>query len=537
MTMKEKKPGGYFLYARKSTESEDRQALSIESQIESMRKIAKRENLKIADVLTESQSAKKLHRPVFGEMLDRIQKGEADGILCWKLDRLARNMMDGGKIIEMLHAGTIRHIQSFERDYSPSDNVLLMAVEFGMANQYSRDLAVNVTRGLNKKAELGWYPVQPPLGYLNSRTSAKGANTILKDEQRWDIVRKLWDMMLTGSYTPPMILDIATKKLGLRTRPQKRNPSGIMARSNIYHLFTNHFYYGRFEWPRGSGNWYTGNHDPMITIDEYDKVQMLLGRKGRPRPQTKTFDFAGTMRCGECGCVITAEEKKKVQKNGNAHRYVYYHCTKHGKKPCAQGSIEEKELNAQIDAELATLEIPESFHQWGLKWIKQEVEREKAVRGVSAESQRRAYDTAVSKVERLIDMRVNGEITEEELRAKKGEAMKEKERLSELLNDADGSFTRWADNMENALSFVATAREKFKNGAPEQRRRIFMALGSNLLLKDRKVIFDEANSLLPMKKLSASVRKIHDSLEPVKKARKQGHFDSLYESSPIVSAL
>jgi site-specific DNA recombinase len=532
MDMKRSSPPRYFLYARKSTESEDRQVLSIESQISELEKIARLENIRIVRTFEESRSAKTLGRPIFNEMLDRIQKGEAEGILCWKLDRLARNMVDGGRVINMLQMNAIRHIRSYERSYYPQDNVLLMSVEFGMANQYSRDLAVNVTRGLKKKAEMGWYPVQPPLGYLNTKTNAKGSNTIFKDSERFDLVRKLWDEMLTGAHNPSSLLEIATEQWGLRSRKGRK-----ISRSNIYYLFTNPFYYGSFEFPKRSGNWFKGLHEPMITEAEYDRVQILLGRKGRPRPQTHTFAFTGMMKCGECGMSITAEEKTKAQKNGNTHRYIYYHCTKRSRVGCGQGALEEKVLEKQIDAELAALEIPESFHQWGMKWIRREIEKDRGTRGAAIESQQRAYNATIFKIERLIDMRANGEITEEELRTKKTSAMEEKERLSESLADKDGQFNTWADNMEFALSFVTHARNKFKDGTPAERRRIFLALGSNLTLKDRKVMFDEANMLLPMKKLAAEVASIHERLEPAKKATKQGHFDPLYESSPIVSAL
>src|SRR5215204_5117352 len=103
----EKKTNRYILYARKSTDSEDRQVLSIDSQISELRAIAAREGLEIVAILQESRSAKEPGRPVFAEMNERITRGEANGILCWKLDRLARNFIDGGRIIEALQRGVI----------------------------------------------------------------------------------------------------------------------------------------------------------------------------------------------------------------------------------------------------------------------------------------------------------------------------------------------------------------------------------------------------------------------------------------------
>src|SRR3989339_1376300 len=141
----------YFLYARKSTDVEDKQILSIESQLAELRELAKRENLHIADEFIEKRSAKIPGRPVFNEMLKRIQAGEVQGIICWKIDRLSRNPVDSGKIQWLLQQGIIKEIQTIEKKYLPDDNALILNVESGMANQFIRELVVNVRRGIQTK--------------------------------------------------------------------------------------------------------------------------------------------------------------------------------------------------------------------------------------------------------------------------------------------------------------------------------------------------------------------------------------------------
>lgn len=128
----------YFLYARKSTDVEDKQVLSIESQLSELRSLAKREGFTVADEFIEKRSAKMPGRPVFNDMLRRIQTGEAQGIICWKVDRLARNPVDGGQIQWLLQQGVITHIQTHDRSHYPNDNVLMMSVELGMANEYDK---------------------------------------------------------------------------------------------------------------------------------------------------------------------------------------------------------------------------------------------------------------------------------------------------------------------------------------------------------------------------------------------------------------
>lgn len=357
----------YFLYARKSTESEDRQVASIESQMQELKKIARNDGLEIIEILTESKSAKAPGRPIFNKMIERIQKQEAYGILCWKLDRLARNPVDGGQIQWMLQQGIIKHIRTYERSYYPEDNVLVMCVELGMANQYIRDLSLNIKRGIRNRAEKGWHIGLAPMGYLNTKIEENGHRKIIKDPERFDLVRKMWDLLLEKHYSIEKIYKIAINKLGLTLYTGKKP-----CLSKIYHTFTNPFYYGYF---RYKGEIYKGNHEPMITKQEFDKAQVLLGNK-KPQPLTHTFAFTGLIRCGECGAMITAEEKTKHQKNGNTHHYTYYHCTKKKDPNCSQKCITDKELEKQILQVLDTIKIPYEFHEWAMKQLRLENKEE-----------------------------------------------------------------------------------------------------------------------------------------------------------------
>ena len=221
------------------------------------------------------------------------------------------------------------------------------------------------------------------------------------------------------------------------------------------------------------------------------------------------------MKCGECGLSITAESRTKVQKNGNVHHYTYYHCTKK-RAPCSQGSIEETALIAQIVECLTSLQIPDEFHTWAMKWLEHENAKEREIREDVRAARQKAYDQAVRMLDRYTDMRAREELTEEEYRAKKALALKEKARCFALLDDTDAQITRWVHNMETAFNFVAHAKEEFERGDLEKRRRIFLALGSNLTLKDKKLSIYLEKTLLPMKRLASAVQDIHAALEPQK---------------------
>ena len=234
----------YFLYARKSSESEYRQVQSIDDQINRLKKLASDLNLDIKKSYTEAKSAKKPNnRPIFDEMIQRIENGEANGILCWQINRLSRNPIDSGKLSWLLQQSTLKSIQTIDRQYLPDDNVLLFSVESGSANQFILDLSKNTKRGLQRKLDNGWQNGVAPLGYLNDKEN----KIVITDPERFNLVRKMWDLMLTGNYTPPKILDIANNDWGFKTRRFKRIGGNPLSKSGIYKIFTSLFYAGIIE--------------------------------------------------------------------------------------------------------------------------------------------------------------------------------------------------------------------------------------------------------------------------------------------------
>lgn len=519
----------YFLYARKSSEAEDRQVASIDSQVDELTKIAKRENLAIIDILSESQSAKAPGRPIFNKMLERIYNGEACGILCWKLDRLARNPIDGGNISWTLQKGIIQHIRAYDRSYYPTDNVLIMSVELGMANQFVRDLSQNTKRGLKTKAERGWRPTSAPVGYKFNPIKKKGDKEIIKDEERFDLLKKMFDSILTRSKSPLQILNTANNEWGFKM------PSGKpMARSSFYRILSDTFYYGTFEHPKGSGNWYKGIHEPMISELEYNKIQVILGKKTNPRPKSHTFAYTGLIKCGECGGMITAENKIKRQKNGNIHQYTYYHCTKRKNNKCSQKTIRLENLEIQISNVLKKIEIPQEFCEWALDIIKQENTKESENRNKIIQSQQKTYNACVRKIDALIDMRANNEITEQEFSKKKSHATKEKLKLQELLNDSDKRVDNWIETAEQLFNFAKIAKTKFENGTLEDKKIILSTLGSNLVLKDQNLSILLQKPLLSIEKAAFEVKAISKRFEPLKNSEDKRTMGEIYSQSPVL---
>ncbi|MCB4792769.1 MAG: recombinase family protein [Elusimicrobia bacterium] len=497
----------YFLYARKSSESEDRQVASIESQISELLKIAQKDGLEIVNTFTESMSAKAAGRPIFNQMMSLLAKNQAHGILCWKLDRLARNFIDGGLIIDLLQKNIIKSIHAYDRVYSPNDNVLMMAVEFGMANQFIRDLSANTKRGMLSKAVRGWHPGRAPIGYLNDKYKPQGDRTIIKDPERFEIVRKMWDLILEKSYTIEKVYDIAVYKWNL-TLFTGKTPN----RSKIYEVFRNPFYYGHFYF---AGNLYKGNHEPMISKEEFDLVQEAMDKKIKPRIRKHFFPFTQLIRCGECGCMITAERHTKHQKNKNIHHYAYYHCTKKKNPECTQGFIKDTELEKQILETLESIQISQEFHDWAIEELKLYYEQDTKGLEKQIEGFKKALTSCSTKLDSLLNMRINKEISEEEFLRKKDELTNERIKLEELIQNNGKGAKNWLEKAIEVFDFARDAKNLFIKGSDEDKKFILSFLGSNLSLKDNLLTIELKNTFFLIQKNNLGVKTKIERLEPL----------------------
>ncbi|MGH9461173.1 MAG: recombinase family protein [Vicinamibacteria bacterium] len=460
----------YFVYCRKSSESEDRQVLSIDSQRTELERLAARLGLEVAEVLTEAKSAKAPGRPVFTAMLERLRRGEAQGILCWKLDRLARNPIDGGALIWAVKEHGLELYTPTQTFRPQDDNTILLYIEFGMAQKYIDDLSRNIRRGNRAKLEHGGWPNRAPQGYLNERLG----KTILPDPQRSPLVRSAWELLLAGK-SVVSIWKTMNQEWGYRTR--RGSPIGL---SSLYKIFTNPFYSGLMERKEGA---FRGAHEPMITEAEFWQAQELLGKRGRTRPKRYGFAYTGLIRCGECGGMITAEYKV----NRYGRRYAYYHCTK--RQGCRQGAVEVKTLEAQIEAYLARLAISPRFLGWIFLWADRSAEDDALTRARVAEQLRDSLALARKQLITLTQLRTRDLIGDEEFVTERHRLLSEIGQLEGQAAQPDAPFQVELATVQTFV-FAASAREWFASGKPDVKRRILQTIGSNLVLRDKILTVD-----------------------------------------------
>jgi len=333
----------YCLYARKSSESEERQVLSIDSQIKEMLQLAERENLEIVAMKRESHSAKETgQRPVFNEIIEEIKSGKYNGILTWAPDRISRNAGDLGRIVDLMDSGLLLDIRTFGQKFgnNPNEKFLLMILG-SQAKLENDNRGVNVKRGLRTRVEMGLWPTVAPLGYLNQGLMDKKCQLIV-DPLRAPAIKKIFERVAYEHFSGRKIYDWLRFELNFYTRGNKP-----LTLAGVYRILNNPFYYGLFEYPRNSGNWYQGKHEPLITQELFEKAKAQLKRDQIVR-ENKEFAFTKLFACGYCGSGISAEEKWKLLKDNTSAHYIYYGCSRAKDRNCHNKYIREEELITEL---------------------------------------------------------------------------------------------------------------------------------------------------------------------------------------------
>ncbi len=362
-------PIKYCLYARKSSEAEEKQALSVDSQIKEMLTLSQRDNLQIVDIYRESHSAKDCgQRPVFNQMILDIKEGKFDGILVWHPDRLSRNAGDLGAIVDLLDQKKLIEIRTYSQRFTNNPNEKFLLMILGSQAKLENDnKSINVKRGLKAQCEMGLWPSVAPTGYLNAKNKDQKCHVFV-DPDRGLMIKEMFVKVGHQGWSGRKVFRWL-KDIKFVTKSGKP-----LTLSNIYVILNNHFYYGTFEYPKQSGRWFQGKHTPLISKDLFDDVQKQLHLQIKARGKTKEFAFTKMLTCGLCGSGVTAQDKFKNLKDGSVAKYIYYGCTRARNINCKEGYIEERALIAQLLEIVDVINLDKSGIK---KKLEAEIERHK----------------------------------------------------------------------------------------------------------------------------------------------------------------
>src|SRR3989344_4263545 len=273
-------------------------------------------------------------------MMARIEQNDGVGILAWHPDRLARNSIDGGRVIYAVDTRKVVSLRFPTFWFEPTPQGLFMLqVAFGQSKYYSDNLAENIKRGIRKKLRRKEWLNRAPFGYQNNPR----IRNIEPHPTEARIVRLAYEEYAKGSHT---LVSLAQFLADLGVVSKHGTP---LAKAPIKRLLTNRAYLGFI---RHSGEWFDGSFEPILTPALFEAVQKVIESKGRPRKRKikHDFPFTGLFRCAECGSMMSAQWAT----NRWCTKYRYYRCSKK-RGHCSQPYVQESELANKITARLQTI--------------------------------------------------------------------------------------------------------------------------------------------------------------------------------------
>lgn len=513
----------FAMYLRKSTEdNEDKQLRSIEGQKEDLiSDIIEKFHLPLQKIplFEEQQSAFKMGRPKFQELIDLIEKREIDAVMVWHPNRIARNYADGGRFTQLMSDGKLKLVITphgiFEN--TPRDKEYLMT-EFTRATRDSDDKSEVVKRGNRTKLKAGYIPSGAlSQGYVHVKNE-RGEYIQDVDQERFRLLRKAIELILKGTHTPIEALQVLNDEWGYQTKKTKRMGGKPLAKSTWYKILNDPKSYGLIVRREGE---FAANFAALMQKEEFDKIQILLGRHATRNKSDKSWVYTGEILCGKCGGFITMEEKWQIRctnckdkfhksegrfacpycqtplehmRNPKILHYVWLHCTKKklvdGKK-CTQPSLAVLDFEGQVHKLIEQFTIPASFGQWAMKWLRELHGKEVSDRTTINNNLQNLYSDIQAKLDNLLDLRLRGLIDDQEYQKKKDLLLLEKTEVNNRLQKTDERANDWLDLCERTFNFATHAHVWFEKGDDTQKRAILRALGSNLKLTDKILLIQQ----------------------------------------------
>ena len=467
------------LLARVSSREQE-EGYSLSAQEKLIIDYAQKESLTIIKRFVFVESAKDSNkRKIFKEMMAFLNKrGDVNFLLCEKVDRLTRNLQDAVEANNWIDKNPDNKIVFVKQSLvihkdSKSNEKFQWDIHTVMAKNYINNLSDEIKKGMIEKAEQGIFPTTAPLGYLNKRIieGKKDIRFIEMDLVRAPLIEKAFKYYATGAYSLKKLGDKLYEE-GLRTK--KGNKVSICVLDVI---LKNPFYIGKFYY---KGKLYKGTQDPLTSEGVFDLVQMILGTPGSGKFRKHNFTYKGLIKCGECGCSVTAE----VQKN-----YIYYHCTHY--KPCKQKFYTREELiNEQVVAMLGNLKIPSEIVEAIKESLKNSHKSEMIFHNNILADLKRRLGVYQVRLDKLYDDKVDAKISFEFYQKKQIEYAKERNNILAQIKKYNGANLDYYKTGVNILELATRAKEIFLNRTSEQKRELLSFIVSKCFLEDEKLEFE-----------------------------------------------
>ena len=546
------KPIKYFMYCRKSSEGDDRQAASLPAQKRELVDLQDKENLKVIKIIEEAQSAYHKGRPQFSQMINDIRSGKANGILVWSLNRVTRNTNDHNLIVELMNDGCLKRITTPNKSYNNNaDDIAAMEMDFINSKWYSAKLSEVVKRGNRQKflERKEWSGLAKP-GYQNIFDQQTRKNILVVDEARFQLLRNAALLIINGTHTAGQALRTLNNEWHFTTRPIKKNGGKQFSRTSWYAFLSDTYYYGLMKRKFDETEYSVmGDHKRMFTKEEFDLLQIRLGKKGKPHQSDHDFPYRSVIKCGGCGGSVTAQEKWQVicpDCKFKFHKgkltntcpqcgikiedmikpkilhYIYYGCVKRTHPECKEKHVRIENIELKIDEELKKFEIPKEFTNWAIKHLNEVNTVTESNQVELTKHLHKQYDQCLVQIQNLLNMKTNPEnidgalISDEEYITQRKKLLADKESLNTQIQNADAQVNNWVYLTEETFKFACYARYWFAKGDVKTKTLILSKLGNNIVIKDGNLLIDQSKAFFLIQTGYDSAKSMVKMLEPNK---------------------
>lgn len=474
------------IYLRVSSKEQKQEGYSIPAQRKLLLDYARVNGFTIEKEFEDDETAKNAGRTEFGAMVEYLQAHKnINTILVEKTDRLYRNFKDYVIIDDLgVTVYLVKENEKLGKDAS-SHQKFIHGIKVLMAKNFIDNLSEEVKKGQQEKAELGYFPSHPPVGYKLERKNGKSQAII--DEVNRDLVTKMFEYYSTGLYSLVSLIEkIKDEGLFVKGNFPSHSKMSVLTKSSMQRILRNPFYYGDFMW---GGKKFHGVHEPLISKELWNQVQGILDRytvKGSASKQahnTYNFPFKGLLTCGECGRNITAE--KKVKESGK--EYTYYRCTKFNTN-CSQKATNENNLNNQIIEKLEGLKIPDATIDYVTDGLKQSLYLKRNTEDKKKQQLEERKAVLEKRIETLYEDKLDRKIVLSFYESKFTEYSTELENISNQLLKYTSANINYYEFGSKILELSKNASFLYKNANPEEKKELLGFLLSDSQLKDEKVM-------------------------------------------------
>jgi len=449
------------LYARVSSKEQREEGYSIEAQLRLLRDYAVKQGFAIAEEFIDVESASKSGRAGFNAMLAHLRNHPACRIiLVEKTDRLYRNLKDYATL-DVNDWGLTIHLVKEGEVLSPdskSSQQFVHGIKVLMARNYSQNLGEETIKGMTEKARAGIYPSYAPVGYRNV-DGANGKRTIIPDPDTRPVITDIFERFAAGGHS-------------VKSLVKELNSEGILLRgrklhnSLVHQILRKRLYTGDFDW---NGTTYTGTHEPLVSRDCWQRVQLLLDARAENRARKVKYDFpySGLVNCGHCGCLLVGELKKG--------KYLYYHCTKNRGK-CPEPYTRQEILSGEFANVLAELVIPRAILDWLGGAVLDSDRTEQAARAETIKKLQARNGQIEARIETMYMDKLDGRITQEFFDKQAGIWRKEQDSVLRKIQDIQKATPAPVDQAIDMLSLTSRASEMFLQQSAAEQRRLLQAV-------------------------------------------------------------